>query len=84
MGGHPHDLTSAMVNDEKDVQCLKPKGLNRKTDRKPKSRCCAGSGIVASQGGRSVVGTPHVSGDRARTDLEAKSRQFSLDSALSP
>jgi hypothetical protein len=40
--------------------------------------------LSPARGGRSVVGTPHIFGDRARTNLEAKTCQLCLDPALPP
>ncbi len=84
--GHPSvdQLTSAVMGDEEDIQCPKPEGLNRKQVAGPYLAAVLGQELSPAWGGCPVVGTPHVPGDRARTDLAAKTRQFCLDSALSP
>ena len=86
MGSDPrmYDLTSTVVNDEKDVQCPKPEGLNCEEVAGPYLTAVLGQKLSPARGGRSVVRAPHVPGDRARTDLESKMRQFCLDPTLAP
>lgn len=86
MCGDPcmYDLTSSVVNDEKDVQCPKPEGLNREEVAGPYLAAVLGQELSPAGGGRSVVGMSHVFGDRACTDLESKTRKFGLDPTLTP
>ena len=86
MGSDPrvYDLASAVMDNEEDVQCPKPNSLNRKQVAGPYLAAVLGQKLSPVGGGGSVVGTSHVSGDRARTDLEANTRQLCLDSALAP
>lgn len=79
-----YEFTSAVANDKKHVQCLKPNGLNGEEITGPYLGAMLSQELSPTGGGRSTVWTPHVSGDSTRTNPEAKACQFRLDSALSP
>ena len=79
-----YELTSSVVDDEEHVQRLKPKSVDREQVTCPNLVGVLIEELSPAGGGRSIVRTPHVSGDSARTNPEAKTGQFRLDSALSP
>ena len=79
-----YEFTTTVMNDEEYVQCLKPDGLNRKQIARPDLVAMLSQKLSPTERGRSTIGTAHVSGGGTRTYLKAKTRQFRLDSALSP
>jgi len=79
-----HEFTSAVMNDKKHVQCLKPNGLNGEEITCPDFVAMLSQELSPTGGGCSTVWTAHVPGDSTRANSIAKTCQFRLDSALSP
>ena len=79
-----YEFTSAVVDDEKHIQCLKPDSVNREQITCPDLGAMLSQELSPTGGGRSTVWRPHVSGDSTRTNRIAKTCQFRLDSALCP
>jgi hypothetical protein len=79
-----HELTSSVMNDEERIQCLKPNNLNGEESTCPDLGAMLSQELSPTGGGRSTVGTAHVSGDSTRTNRIAKTCQFRLDSAFYP
>ena len=86
MCGDPrmYELTSAMVNDKKHVQCLKPNGLNGEQITCPDLGAVLSQELSPTGGGFFTVWALHVSGDSPRTNVKAKTCQLRPDFALTP
>ena len=67
-------FTSAMMDDEEDIQCPKPERLNREKIAGPYLATVLGQKLSPARGGSSIVGSPHIPSDRAGTDPKAKTR----------
>ena len=78
------EFTSSVMNDEEHIQCLKANSLNGEEITCPDLGAMLSQELSPTGGGRSTVGTAHVSGDSTRTNRIAKTCQLRLDSALSP
>lgn len=79
-----YEFASAVMDDKKLVQRLKPNGLNGEEITWPDLRAILSEELAPTGGGRSAVWAPHVSGDSTCTNPKTKTCQFRLDSTLSP
>ena len=78
------NLPAGVINNKKDRQCAEEDRLDAEEVAGPYRRGVLLEERAPSRRWRPVPGAPHILGDAARRNPEAKPRQLRLDSPLPP